>query len=119
MGGGNPSDRLRLAEQLLGLFKGREKFIAVGTNTGFRPEPLTAPLTADRLAAVSAISSADLKRTAASINIALQQAPQPVAVAQHVTISAAGLSPHVRGLLAEDGVQALRGPISRCSACWI
>jgi hypothetical protein len=216
--GGNVPNRRRLAEQILRLLRGRDDFIAVGTTSGFRPEALTALLTAERLAAehlggkgrlafyllkpehrvwcsccgfdnktdppdlectahpawvpqafwhgvlatlgiavpeiyprhdrlsgkglgilvrypfwgkshlvdvtagwkallpittmaaVSAISAADLTRAAASMIIAWQQAPQPVAVAQPVTISAAGLSPHVRRFLAEDGLQALRDP---------
>jgi hypothetical protein len=50
-GDGNAANRLRVAEQILRLFRGRDQFLAVGTETGFRPQALTAPLSAERLAA--------------------------------------------------------------------
>jgi hypothetical protein len=47
---GRGRQRLRQAEQLLRLFRGREDHVAVARGKGFAPEPLTAPITAERLA---------------------------------------------------------------------
>jgi hypothetical protein len=42
--------RLRQARELLRLFRGRDDHVAVAQGQGFAPEPLTEPLTAERLA---------------------------------------------------------------------
>src|SRR5271166_579322 len=42
---------LAIARQLLTLFCGRDDYVAVGTETGARPERLDSPLTAKRIAA--------------------------------------------------------------------